>query len=257
MIGTSQLGLPAALVWTFLLGVAALLGSFLNVCISRLPRGESVVLPASHCPNCKAPIRACDNIPLVSFVLLRGRCRACRHPISWRYPSVEALAIAIGVLVVWQVGPTWQGLRVFLLGLALVAVTFIDLEHLLIPDRITLPGIVVGLLTALYPTPAAIGSAIGGCLLAGGLFYLVALASRGGLGGGDVKLAAMIGAFLGWRLALVAVFLAVLGGGIVGIGLLVAGLKGRKDAVPFGPFLALGGFVAALWGGPVLGWYLR
>jgi leader peptidase (prepilin peptidase)/N-methyltransferase len=193
----------------------------------------------------------------VSFLLLGARCRSCREPISWRYPVVEALSIGVGGVILWRFGPTWPGLRMFLLGLGLVAVTFIDLEHLLIPDRITLPGIAVGLLTALYPAPGQIVDALGGCLLAGGLFYLVALASRGGMGGGDVKLAAMIGAFLGWQLALVAVFVGVLAGGLVGIGLLLGGLKGRKDPVPFGPFLALGGFVAAVWGAPLIRWYLR
>jgi len=249
-------GLPPGAAWPFAVALAAVLGSFLNVCISRLPRGESIVVPASHCPGCRAPIRYYDNIPIVSFVILAGRCRACRAPISWRYPLVEATAIGVGLLVLWRLGPTWEGLRVFLLGLALIAVTFIDLETLLIPDRITLPGIVVGLATHAYPSPRDLGSAVFGCLLAGALFYLVALLSRGGMGGGDIKLAAMLGAFLGWPLVLVAIFLGVLAGGVSGLVLLLLGLKGRKDPVPFGPFLALGGFVAALWGRPLLGWYL-
>ncbi|MBI3454917.1 MAG: prepilin peptidase [Candidatus Rokubacteria bacterium] len=244
------------LTWPVVVVVAALLGSFLNVCISRLPRGESVVSPPSHCPRCDAPIRYYDNLPLVSFALLGGRCRACREPISWRYPIVEALAAAVGFLAFWQLGPTWAGLRAFVLGLALIAITFIDLETLLIPDRITLPGIVIGLGLSLVPSPRALVWALIGCLVAGGLFYAIAALSRGGMGGGDIKLAAMLGAFLGWPLVVLAIFAAVVLGGVVALGLLASGRRGRKDAVPFGPFLAFGGLLTALWGRPVLAWYL-
>jgi len=248
--------LPSSLTWAFAAAISAVLGSFLNVCISRLPHRQSIVLPASHCPTCQTPIRYYDNIPLVSFGVLGGRCRACRAPISWRYPLVEALAVMVGLLALWRLGPTWDGLRVFALGLALIAVTFIDLETLLIPDRITLPGIVVGLATHLYPSPRDLVSPLVGLLAAGALFYVVAWASRGGMGGGDIKLAAMVGAFLGWQLVLVAIFVGVLAGGIAGLLLLILGLKGRKDPVPFGPFLALGGLVAGLWGEALLAWYL-
>lgn len=248
--------LPVLLTWGFTVALAAVLGSFLNVCIWRLPRGESLVLPASHCPGCLASIRYYDNIPIVSFLFLGCRCRVCRMPISWRYPLVEALAVALGLLVMWRFGPSWEGLRVFVLGLVLIAVAVIDLETLLIPDRITLPGIVVGLATRAYPAPQALLGGLLGCLLAGALFYAIAFLSRGGMGGGDIKLAAMLGAFLGWQLVSVAIFLGVLLGGLVGLALLLLGLKGRKDPVPFGPFLALGGLVSALWGGPLLAWYL-
>src|SRR5205814_1595350 len=161
---------------------------------------------------------------------------------------VEALTIGVGVLIVWTLGPTWEALRVLLLGLGLIAVTFTDLEHLLIPDRITLPGIAVGFLSQLYPAPRALIGAIAGALLAGAIFYGIALVSRGGMGGGDVKLAAMIGAFVGWQRVLVAIFLAVVAGGIVGLALLLTGRKRRKDPLPFGPFLALGGLRRARWG---------
>ena len=249
-------GLPAFLTWPLAVALSAMLGSFLNVCISRLPRGESVVSPPSHCPRCGTAIRCYDNIPLVSFVVLGGRCRACRLPISWRYPLVEAIAVGLGLLVLWQLGPTWDGLRAFVLGLALIAATFIDLELTLIPDRITVPGIVVGLALSLVPSPSGVIRAVVGCVAAGGLFYLIAVASRGGMGGGDVKLAAMLGAFLGIPVVFVAVFAAVILGGLVAVGLLLSGRRGRKDAVPFGPFLAAGGVLAALWGRPLLAWYL-
>ncbi|HEV8310585.1 MAG TPA: prepilin peptidase [Methylomirabilota bacterium] len=254
-------GLPPLFAWSVVVALAAVLGSFLNVCISRLPRGESIVSPPSHCPRCQTPIRYYDNIPLVSFALLGGRCRACREPIPWRYPVVEALAIGIGLLALWHFGPTWAGLRVFVLGLALVAVTFIDLETRLIPDLITLPGIVVGLLFHLAWGPWRVVDGLLGCVVAGGLFYLIAWLSelsfgREGMGGGDIKLAAMMGAFLGLGGVLVAIFLGVMAGGIMALGLLGFGLKRFGQYLAFGPFLAVGGLIAAFWAGPILDWYL-
>jgi leader peptidase (prepilin peptidase)/N-methyltransferase len=254
-------GLPPLLAWPFLLALAALLGSFLNVCISRLPRGESIVAPASRCPRCQTPIRYYDNVPLLSFVILGGRCRACREPISWRYPLVEALAVAMGILVLWRLGLTWEGLRAFLLGLALITVAFTDLETLLIPDRVTLPGIVAGLALRLYPVPGAVLEGILGAAVAGGIFSLIMWASpfvfgREGMGFGDVKLAAMMGAFLGLPMVLVAMFLGVLAGGLTASALLVLGLRRVGEYLPFGAFLALGGVLAALWGRPLLAWYL-
>jgi leader peptidase (prepilin peptidase)/N-methyltransferase len=240
--------------------LAALLGSFLNVCIARLPRSESIVSPPSHCPRCDAAIRAYDNIPLVSFALLGGRCRACRAPISWRYPLVEALAVAAGALVLWQLGPTWDGLRAFVFLLALIAITFTDLEHNIIPDWITLPGILVGLAFQLYPSPRAVIEGLLGCLLGGGIFYAIAWLSpkvfgQEGMGGGDIKLAGMMGAFLGWKVVLLAIYVGILMGGLVGVLLLLLRLKRFRQYMAFGPFLALGGVVAVLWGHPVLGWY--
>ncbi len=253
-------GLPSVIAWPMAVVLAAALGSFLNVCISRLPRGESIVSPPSHCPRCDTPIRAYDNIPLVSFAVLGGRCRACRTPISWRYPLVEALAVAAGVLVLWQLGATWDGARAFVFLLALIAVTFTDLEHHIIPDWITLPGILVGLAFQLYPSPRAVLDGLLGCLLGGGMFYVIAWLSpkvfgQEGMGGGDIKLAGMMGAFLGWKVVLVAVYVAVLVGGVGGVLLLLLGLKRLGQHLAFGPFLALGGIVAALWGRPFLSWY--
>jgi len=254
-------GLPPLVAWPFLVAVAAVLGSFLNVCISRLPAGESIVYPPSHCPRCQAPIRYYDNIPLLSFAILGGRCRACRQPISWRYPIVEALAVLIGVLALWHFGLTWDALRAFVFGLALVAVMFTDVETRLIPDVITLPGIVVGLLFQLHPSPRGVLDGLAGCLLAGGIFYLIAWLSplvfgREGMGGGDIKLAAMMGAFLGWKLVLVAIYFAVMAGGVCAILLLVTGQRQLGQYLAFGPFLALGGLAATFWGRPVLAWYL-
>ena len=254
-------GFPPALAWPVVLALAAVLGSFLNVCISRLPRGESIVSPPSHCPGCKTPIRFYDNVPLVSFLVLRGRCRTCGSPISWRYFVVEGLAVALGVLVLWALGPGWAALRAFVLGLILIAVTFIDLETQLIPDRVTVPGIVAGLALSLVPSPRGLAWAVIGALVAGGIFYVIAVVSamllgQEAMGGGDVKLAAMLGAFLGWPHVLVAIFLAVMAGGVGAVVLLVLRRKGRRDEVPFGPYLALGGLLAVIWGDGLLTWYL-
>lgn len=241
--------------WVFILGLGAILGSFLSVCIYRIPRNESLITPGSHCPHCQAPIRFYDNIPLVSVALLRGRCRLCRERIPWTYPAVEALSILVAVLLYAKFGLTGEGLRGALLALALLALTFIDLAHHLLPDRITLPWIAVGLGTVPL-SPITLPGALLGGLVGGGILFMVALVSGGGMGGGDVKLAAMIGTFLGWQQMLLALFVGVLFGGLLGILLLALGLKGRKDPVPFGPFLALGGVAALLWGESLLRWYL-
>ncbi|HLC20526.1 MAG TPA: A24 family peptidase, partial [Candidatus Methylomirabilis sp.] len=160
-------------------------------------------------------------------------------------------------LLAWtRFGLTLEWFRAVVLLSALVVVTGIDLDHRIIPDRITLSGIPVGLFLA-WLLPPGIVSSVVGTVIGGGIFYLVALLSRGGMGGGDIKLAAMLGAFLGWSTALLALFLGVLAGGVVGVVLLLLGVRGRKDPIPFGPFLALGGAVALLWGQPILAWYLR
>lgn len=231
----------------------AILGSFANVVIYRLPRGLSVVLPGSRCPHCGAPIQPLDNVPLLSFVLLRGRCRACRGPISTRYPLVEATMAALAVAV-WLAFPDplsrISGLALVFL---LVVVTFIDLDHQIIPNRLTYPGIAAGLLLALL-----LGRPVAALLSAGGAAALIAgivVASRGGMGGGDVKLAGVIGAFLGWPGTAVALFSAFILGGLVGVALLALRLRGRKDAIPFGPALAAGALVGLFWGEAVAAWY--
>jgi leader peptidase (prepilin peptidase)/N-methyltransferase len=254
-------GLPPVFAWSFAVALAAVLGSFLNVCISRLPAGESIVFPPSHCPRCHVPIHYYDNIPLLSFIVLGGRCRACREPISWRYPVVEGLAVAAGALTLWQFGLTWEGLRTFVLALALIAVTFTDVETRLIPDAITVPGIAVGLLFQLWPSPWGVLDGLAGCIVAGGIFFLIAWLSplvfgREGLGGGDIKLAAMMGAFLGLKLVGVAIYFGVMAGGLAAILLLLTGQKQWGQYLAFGPFLAMGGLAAAFWGRPVLAWYL-
>ncbi|HEU4703556.1 MAG TPA: prepilin peptidase [Conexibacter sp.] len=236
-----------------------LVGSFLNVVAWRLPRGESLVAPGSHCPGCAHPVRPYDNVPVFSWLALRGRCRDCRTPISARYPLVEALSAALAAAVV--LARADDGLGEVLLGLVLVAllvpIALIDLDHRIIPNRLTALGAVaalaIGAATDLDGVPQQLiaGAAAGGFLL------LAALARPGGMGMGDVKLAGMLGLFLGREVA-VALLVALLAGTLVGLGVMARrGVgAGRRTAIPFGPFLALGGVVALLAGPTLVDWYL-
>jgi leader peptidase (prepilin peptidase)/N-methyltransferase len=238
----------------FLLGLCV--GSFLNVVIARVPEGRSIVGPGSACPRCSTPIAWYDNVPLLSFALLRARCRKCGEPISWRYPVVELVTGLLFVLALVERGLTIDLIPALLLVAGLVAITGIDLDHQLIPDVISIPGIVVGLaVSTLTGRPGWLDSLVG-VVIGGGIFLLIIVASRGGMGGGDMKLGAMLGAFLGWKLVLVAILIAILAGGVFAIVVLLLRRKGRKDAVPFGPFLALGGVVSLFWGESLLAWYL-
>ncbi|HXG04521.1 MAG TPA: prepilin peptidase [Candidatus Binatia bacterium] len=236
------------------------IGSFLNVVIVRLPAGRSLWRPGSTCPTCGAAIAWHDNLPVLSFVLLRGRCRACRAAISWRYPAVELTTAGLFALAYARFGLTAEfGLAAVLLA-ALVAITVIDLQHQVIPDVITLPGVVGGFVANLALGRIGWLDAALGVLVGGGIFWVVLQGSllilgQEGMGGGDVKLGAMLGAFLGWQATLVAVFLAVVGGGLVALVLLGLNLAGRKDPIPFGPFLAAAGATALLWGDRLMAWY--
>lgn len=240
----------------FVLG--AVFGSFANVLIYRIPRGESVVLPGSRCPACGKSLPWWENVPLLSFLLLRGRCSGCGASIPARYPAVELLVGALATYAVVAHGLSWEALSTAVLGFLLVVASCIDLEHRIVPDRITLPGMVLGVvLSFLRGGIGALVNALLAGLLAGGALLVVSLGSRGGMGGGDIKLAAMIGCFAGWPRVAVGLFLGVLIGGVVGAFLLATGRAGRKDFIPFGPALALGGFMGTEWGVELLRTYLR
>lgn len=248
---------PLAVI-VFALGAA--IGSFLNVCIYRLPLGESIAWPGSRCPSCQAPIRPLENIPLLSYLILRGRCRHCRKPISWRYPLVEALNGLGYVLLLWQFGLIWTTAIYALFFSSLVVVTFIDLDYQIIPDLITLPGIGVGL-AAGYFLPQGFMSSLIGFLVGGGFFYLVAdlsyrILKQEGMGGGDIKLIAMIGAFLGWHQVILTIFLASLSGAVIGLSIMAVKGWARRTPIPFGPFLAFGAVLALFWGPAMMEWYV-
>jgi len=248
----------------FALVVAAafggIIGSFLNVCIYRLPLDRSLVWPSSACPLCARELSWYENIPVVSYLALRARCRTCGGRISVRYPSVEALAAAMFALAWWYYGPGPLLVSRLVFGCALIVLFAIDLEHHLLPNTITLPGIIVGFLSSFFTEPGWVPSLIG-ILMGGGVLYLVAEAyyrvrHEEGLGMGDVKMLAMVGAFLGWQLTLVTLMLASLSGTIIGLLLIVTKRGGMKYALPFGTFLALGAAAAATVGPAVLQWYL-
>jgi leader peptidase (prepilin peptidase) / N-methyltransferase len=234
----------------------AIIGSFLNVVIVRLPRNESLVAPRSRCRTCGTELDWFDNIPILSFLVLRGRCRACGAAVSWQYPIVEAVTALLFALAAWRSTSPADLLVMWLFLAALVAIAGIDLERQVIPDRITLPGIVVGFVTTFLGTRVSWLDSLIGILVGGGILFAVIMLSGGSMGGGDMKLGAMMGAFLGYKLALLALFLAVILGGFVALGLLSTGIRRRKDPIPFGPFLAAAATVAILWGEMILRWYL-
>ena len=250
---------PFALTFATLFG--ALIGSFLNVCIHRLPRGTSIVWPASACPTCGRALSWFENIPIVSYAFLLGRCRTCRTPISPRYPIVEALTAAMFGLAWWYYGPTPLVASRIVFGCMLIVLFAIDLEHHLLPNVITIPGIVIGFLFSVINDPGWKSSLIG-IVVGGGVLYVIAegyyrVRHEEGLGMGDVKMLALIGAFLGWPLTLLSLMIASIAGTIIGIALIATGRGTMKYALPFGTFLAIGAAVSAAVGQAILDWYLR
>ena len=228
----------------FVAVLGAALGSFLNVLIYRLPEEKSIIFPASNCPHCGKPIRFYDNIPIISFVLLKGRCRACRGKISFRYPLVELITAVLSLLLFWKLGFTFKYLFSFIFVCALIVITFIDLDYQIIPDAITLPGIPIFFLAALIVMGLRFQDAFLGFLLGGGCLYVIAfvyelVTKREGMGGGDIKLLAMMGAFLGWQSLLFILLVSSLLGAVVGIAVMMIKGQDMKYAVPFGPFLSL------------------
>jgi leader peptidase (prepilin peptidase)/N-methyltransferase len=249
-------GFPLAIAAVF----GAIVGSFLNVCIYRLPRGGSIVSPASTCPKCGSALAWFDNVPIFGYLALRGRCRNCGEQISWQYLLVELATAAMFALGWWYYGPGWLLVSRLVFGCALIVLFAIDLEHHLLPNVITLPGIVVGFAFSFFTEPGWMASIIG-LLFGGGALWGVAeayylLRHEEGLGMGDVKMLSMIGAFLGWKLTVVTLLLASLSGSVIGLALIASGRGTMKYALPFGTFLALGAAAAASAGPGLLNWYV-
>jgi len=239
----------------------ALVGSFLNVCISRLPKEESIIWPGSHCPHCKKPIRFYDNIPLVSYVLLMGKCRHCKKSISIQYPLIEGITALSSLFLIVKFDFSLSYFFYFAFVTGLIVITVIDLYHQIIPDVISLPGIGMGLIASLILPQITFLNSLFGVLLGGGSLFLVAtcyqwLFKREGMGGGDVKLLAMIGAFLGWKAVILTILLSSLIGSITGILIMVVKGKDFKYAIPFGPFLSLGAVISLFYGQNIINWYL-
>ena len=237
-----------------------LLGSFMNVCIYRLPRGLSPVRPRSGCPKCGHMLTWYENIPVLSYLALRARCRKCRTPISPIYPIIEIITGAV-----FLAGYVWYGPQPLLIvrlvfAWAMIALFVIDLQHQILPNVITLPGIIVGVLANALAGPGWVASLIGAAVGAGSLFAIAEIYYRvrheEGMGMGDVKMLGMIGAFLGWKLVLVTLVLSSFIGSVVGVFVLVAKRESLKYAMPYGTFLAIAALVAAVWGDALLDWYL-
>jgi leader peptidase (prepilin peptidase)/N-methyltransferase len=247
------------LIYAALLGLIC--GSFLNVVVHRLPRGGSVVRPRSSCPWCGGAIAAWDNVPVVSYLVLGGRCRRCRAPISPRYPLLEAATALLFIASVARFGPGPQGWIGAFFCWLLLALAAIDVEHFLLPDRITLAGVLAGL--ALQPwlpettwLDALLGVLVGAGLLVLGINFWYWWRGEEGMGMGDVNMLAMIGAFLGWQGVVVALFFAAFIGALTGVALMAVGRLGLRSKLPFGAFLAIGGLIALFWGPALLGRYL-
>jgi leader peptidase (prepilin peptidase)/N-methyltransferase len=269
------------IVFAFVLGL--MVGSFLNVCIYRIPRGESIVLPSSHCPHCGADLHPYDNIPVLSFLLLGGKCRTCGKEISWQYPAVELLTAFLFSITVAKVGPEGRTLVLWAFFSALIVLILIDLKERILPNVITLPGILAGLACSLI-SQVDDGTAKGllglfgwvvssvrlysfldsiiGVLVCGGFLWLVAevyfrIRRIEGLGFGDIKLMGMVGAFLGLKLALFTIMLGSFLGAVIGFAFIKLTGKDSRYELPFGSFLGVAAIVAGLWGREIIQWYLN
>ncbi|MEO5358812.1 MAG: prepilin peptidase [Nitrospirota bacterium] len=243
-----------------------IVGSFLNVCIYRLPqKGLSIVTPPSSCPACGKRISPWHNIPVISYLALRGRCAYCGVHISLRYPAVELLNGILYVLIYAKFGITAYSIYYMMFISALIVITFIDIDYQIIPDVITLPGMVLGLIGSIFilPEPHLYGRLMGisgsfaGLFTGGLIFYIIAVVSRGGMGGGDIKLMAMAGATFGWKSTLLTIFIGSFVGSVYGISLMIFKGKGRKAKIPFGPFLSLGAVVSLFYGREIIAYYLN
>ena len=244
----------------FVLGT--IIGSFLNVCIYRIPAGKSIVSPPSSCPNCGHQIRWYQNIPILSYLFLGAKCASCKTKISLRYPAIEFLTGILFAAVLYDFGFSVATLVYWLFVAALVTITFIDLDHQIIPDVISLPGIIVGFICSFFiPWLSWVDSSLG-ILLGGGILLSIAwlyekIAHREGMGGGDIKLLGMLGAFLGWKAILPVVFISSLVGSLIGIPVMLLQKGDSKLAIPFGPFLAFAAIIYLFWGTELVYWYLH
>jgi len=245
--------------FVFLLG--SILGSFLNVCIYRLPKKESILSPPSHCPHCGEPIRFYDNIPILSYLLLGGKCRHCKEHISLRYPVVEGLSGLLSLALFIKYSLTAQFLLLLLFAAALIIITFIDLDYQIIPDIISIPGIFLGIGASFFIPIMSWFESLFGILIGGGFLLLVAigykwLTGREGMGGGDIKLIAMVGAWLGWKAIPFVLFSSSLIGVLIGGGTGLMKKRGLRSRIPFGPFLSISSIIYIFFGPEIISWYI-
>lgn len=255
--------MPQPLVISFFVFIFGLcVGSFLNVCIYRIPASRSIVKPRSACLACGYQLLATDNIPILSYLFLRGKCRNCGAQISLRYPLVELLSGIMAVAALYCFGLTPPALIYYIFIASLMVATFIDLDHRIIPDVITLPGIPFFFLAALFLPDVSVKDSITGFLAGGGILFLVAwsykrLTGKEGMGGGDIKLLAMMGTIMGWKGVIFTIFVSSATGTLVGIPLMLIGRSNMKLAIPYGPFLAVSGAIYIFFGPELINWYLN
>ena len=242
------------------------IGSFLNVCIYRIPQAKSILYPGSTCGSCGAPVRFYDNIPVLSYLILGGKCRSCKTPFSFRYPMVELLTGLMALAITLKYGFSFESLIYFVFICSLLVITFIDIDHQIIPDILSLPGIPICFLAAFaLPTTSYTGTLINsllGILVGGGTLFMVGwlymlATKKEGMGGGDIKLLAMIGALIGWKGILFTVMVSSAVGSIVGIAVMARMKKDMKLAIPFGPFLSIGAISYIFFGKKLIYWYLN
>ncbi|MGJ7044583.1 prepilin peptidase [Thermoanaerobacterium thermosulfurigenes] len=234
-----------------------IIGSFLNVVIYRFPRNESIVYPPSHCTNCESELKPYDLVPIVSYIFLRGRCRYCGNRISIRYPIVELLTGLIYLILFIYFGISIKSLSYAFLESLLIVITFMDMEHKIIPNKVILIGLIAGVAFRLIMINYGVWDYIVGFLVGGGVLLFISLLSGGGMGGGDIKLMAMIGLFIGWKLTISTLFLAVVLGAVGGIVLVLFKIKTRKDYIPFGPYISIACIISILYGYDLLNMYIK
>lgn len=237
------------------------IGSFLNVCIYRIPREESIVFPSSHCPNCGTKLKAYDLVPLLSYIVQRGKCRYCGEKISPQYPIVELLNSLVYILIYNKFGLSLSFIFYGIIFSILIVIAFIDLKEMIIPDILVILIIIITiiykvLLFLLYSKSPDLLNSIGGLVLSSLLFVLIILVSKGGMGGGDVTLIGSLGFILGIKNIFLTIFLSFILGAIISVILLITKIKGKKDPIPFGPFIILGFFITLFWGEDLINWYL-
>ncbi|WKV08968.1 prepilin peptidase [Thermoanaerobacterium sp. CMT5567-10] len=233
------------------------IGSFLNVVIYRLPRNESIVYPPSHCTKCKSELKPYDLVPVFSYIILKGRCRYCGDKISIRYPIVELTTGLIYFILFIYFGISIKSLSYAFLVSLLIVITFIDIEHKIIPNKIILIGLIAGAIFRVLMFNYGVWDYIVGFFLGGGVLLLISLLSGGGMGGGDIKLMALIGLFIGWKLTISTLFIAVLLGAVGGVLLIALKIKTRRDYIPFGPYISTACIISILYGYDLLNLYIK
>ena len=238
--------------------LALLIGSFLNVCIYRIPKGESIAFPASHCMSCGKNLKAIDLVPVLSYVFNKGKCRYCSSKISLQYPIVESLNAIVYFMLFNKYGLTFTFVEYAVLSSLLIVISFIDYQYQIIPDGLVTFGLILGVVSAVLKiNNIHLLSGIVGFMVGGGLFLLIALVSKGAMGGGDIKLMAIIGFILGWKYTLMVSLLSFIIGAILSITLMILKIKGRKDYIPFGPFIAIATYITILYSEEILDWYIK